>query len=55
MSYRPEIGSLVGLWTYRGFIVGTIVRTIPHASTGAAIAPGCVVDQWIAVRRNDPS
>jgi hypothetical protein len=39
----------------RPAIVGTIVRTIPHSSNGAAIAPAGVVAQWIAVRQNDPS
>lgn len=32
-------------------IVGTIVRTIPHASGGGGVAPAGVVAQWIAVKQ----
>jgi hypothetical protein len=36
-------------------MVGSIVRTVPHASGTGGVAPAGVVCSWIAVRQDDPS
>lgn len=39
----------------RPAIVGSIVRTIPHASGTGGTAPAGVVCSWIAVKQDDPA
>ena len=39
----------------RPTIVGSIVRTIPHASGTGGTAPAGVVCSWIAVKQDDPA
>jgi hypothetical protein len=36
-------------------MVGSIVRTVPHASGTGGVAPAGVVCSWIAVKQDDPS
>ena len=52
------IGWLVPVWPnsnaslQRPAIVGSVVRTVPHASTGGGTAPAGVVASFYAVRRD---
>jgi hypothetical protein len=51
------VGWLVPLWPnaepfpQRAAIVGSIVRTIPHSSSGGGTSPAGVVASWYAVRQ----
>lgn len=53
------VGYVIRPWpngvNQRMAMVGSIVRTIPHASGTGGVAPAGVVCSWIAVRQDDPS
>lgn len=53
------IGYVIRPWpngvNQRMAMVGSIVRTAPHASGNGGIAPAGVVCSWIAVRQDDPA
>lgn len=53
------VGYVVRPWpngvNQRMAMVGSIVRTVPHASGTGGVAPAGVVCSWIAVRQDDPT
>lgn len=52
------VGYVVRPWpngvNQRMAMVGSIVRTVPHASGAGGVSPAGVVCSWIAVRQDDP-